>query len=118
MCAHPLHSDRLPPHADGGSFWTPESHADHDQHHSVAAYHPQAEAATPTTASSPVSRIPQTFSLHWYVRPLPVRCWLGLQLAAQALMLAIMAAEWEGLEDEEVTLKLCCRHVEKKFLMP
>ncbi len=33
-------------------------------------------------------------------------------------MLAIMAAEWEGLEDEEVTLKLCCRHVEKKFLMP
>ena len=41
-----------------------------------------------------------------------------LQLAAQALMLAIMSTEWKGLEDEEVTLKLCSRHVEKKFLMP
>ena len=49
---------------------------------------------------------------------MPVQCRLELQLAAHALMLAMVSADWAGFQDEDVTLKLCSRHVEKSFLMP
>ena len=67
---HTLPPDKVPLLTDGGSCWTPESAADHGQHHPVATHHPDAGAAASSTTSPSVCQFPSTISLSRCVGPL------------------------------------------------